>query len=86
MFVCIVCSLLRVSLTSGSSSCSVWKMNRLDFAGQPACASLRSVDQFLPARCYASVGTSYGSVSVCLSVTSRCSIEMDGRIELDFGM
>jgi len=33
---------------------------------------------FLPARRYASAVTSYGPVSVlCLSVTSRCSIEMD---------
>jgi len=33
-------------------------------------------------------GYSYGlvSVSVCLTVTSRCSIETDGRIELAFGM
>jgi len=30
--------------------------------------------------------TSYGPVSVCLSVTSRCSIKTDGRIELVFGM
>ena len=26
------------------------------------------------------------SVSVCLSVTSRCCIETDGRIELGFGI
>ena len=38
----------------------------------------------LPARRYASAGTSYGPVS--LSVTSRCSIEVVGRIELVFGM
>ena len=31
-------------------------------------------------------GTSYGPVSVCLSVTSRCSVETDGRINLFFGM
>ena len=42
---------------------------------------------FLPARRYATASLySYGPVSVCLSVTSRCSIEMDGRIELVFGM
>ena len=44
----------------------------------------------VPARCYASAGTSYGpvSVSVCLSVsvTSRCSIETVERIWLFFGM
>jgi len=41
---------------------------------------------FLPARRYASAGTSYGPVSVCvcisLPVTSRCSIETAVRIEL----
>ena len=43
--------------------------------------------RFLPARRYASVGISYGpDVSVCLSVTSRCSLEVVGRIELVFGM
>ena len=31
-------------------------------------------------------GTSHGPVSACLSVTSRCSIETDERIELVFGM
>jgi len=40
--------------------------------------------RFLPARRYASAGTSYGPVSVCLSVclsvTSRCSIETAKRI------
>jgi len=45
---------------------------------------------FLPARRYASAGrpTSYGSVSVslCLSATSRFSIETGERIELVFGM
>ena len=30
-------------------------------------------------------GTSHGPVSVCLSVTSRCSIETAERIELVFG-
>ena len=29
--------------------------------------------------------TSNGPVSVCLSVTSRCSVEVVGRIELVFG-
>jgi len=41
-------------------------------------------------RRYASEGTNYDpvsvSLSVCLSVTSGCSIEMDGRIQLVFGM
>jgi len=45
--------------------------------------------QFLPARCYASADTGYGPVSVCLSVsvsvTSRCSLEMPGRIVLVLG-
>ena len=38
----------------------------------------------LPARRCSSACTSYGpvSVSACLSVTSRCYIEVDGRIEL----
>ena len=44
----------------------------------------------LTARRFASTGTSYNLVSVCfgpcLSVTSRCSIKTDGRIELFFGM
>ena len=31
-------------------------------------------------------GTSHGPVSVCLSVTSRCSIETAEQIELVFGM
>jgi len=43
---------------------------------------------FLAARRYASAGTSYVpvSVSVCRSVTSRCSVETDERIWLVFGM
>jgi len=42
--------------------------------------------QYLPALRYAVAGTSYGPVSVCLSVsvTSRSSIETDERIELGF--
>jgi len=48
------------------------------------------VPPFLPARRYASAGTSYGPVSVCLSlclsVTSRSSIQTAERIELVFGM
>jgi len=39
-------------------------------------------DLFLPARRYANAGTSYGPVSV----TSRCSIEVVGLIELVFGL
>jgi len=31
-------------------------------------------------------GSSHGPVSVCLSVTSQCSIKMAERIELVFGM
>jgi len=50
--------------------------------------------QFSPARRYASACTSYGPVSVsvgvclsvCLSVTSRCSINRDERINVVFGM
>jgi len=42
----------------------------------------------IPGRGYASAGTSYGPVSVCLSVclsvTSRCAIETDRQIELLF--
>jgi len=42
--------------------------------------------QFLPAQRYASSGTSYGPVSVCVcpcpSGTSRCSIKTDERIDL----
>ena len=48
---------------------------------------------FTRARCYTSTGDSYMydpvlclSVSVCLSVTSPCSIETDERIELVFGV
>ena len=45
-------------------------------------------DRFLPVRRCASVGTSCGPVSVCLSVclsiTNRCSIKTGGRIELVF--
>jgi len=48
--------------------------------------SIRFGRQFLPARRYASAGTTYGSVSVSVcSVTSRCSTEVVGRIELVFG-
>jgi len=41
---------------------------------------------FLPARRYASAGTSYGPVSACLSVTSRSSVETAERIELGLDM
>ena len=41
---------------------------------------------FITARRYASADTSYGPVSVCLSVTSRCSVKRDGRINVVFGM
>jgi len=40
---------------------------------------------FLPARRYASAGTSYGPVTVSVSVTRRCSIERDERINPPFG-
>jgi len=36
----------------------------------------------LPTRCYVSAGTSFGPVSV----TSRCSVKTDERIELVFGV
>ena len=45
----------------------------------------------LSARRYASTGTNYGPVSVCVSVClsafvpSLCSVEVAGRIELVFG-
>jgi len=46
--------------------------------------------QYLPVLHYAGAGTSYGPVSVCLSVsvfvTSRSSVETAERIELVFGM
>ena len=42
-----------------------------------------SVEFFFTARCYASAVLAMGLCpSVCLSVTSRCSIETDERIEL----
>jgi len=47
--------------------------------------SCRSAAVFLPSRRCASARTSCDHVSVCLSVTSRCSIKMDGRIKLVFG-
>jgi len=40
----------------------------------------------IPARRYASAGTSHGPVSVCVSVTGRSSIEKVKRIELGFGV
>ena len=72
-------------------------------AGCPSCRPTSSVkalalaiclpeiltELFLPARCYASVGTSYDPVTcVCLSVcvTCRCSIETDRWIDLIFGV
>ena len=47
---------------------------------------MSEVASFLPARRYASAGTSHVPVSVSLSVTSRTFIETDERIELVFGM
>ena len=44
---------------------------------------LRSL--FLPARRYASAGTSYGPLSVCLFVASRCSVKRAERINLVVG-
>jgi len=40
---------------------------------------------FLPVWCYASAGIVM-ALCLCLSVTSRCSIEVVGRIELVFGV
>ena len=40
------------------------------------------VSSVVPSRRLASPGTSYDPVSVYVSVTSRCSIETPGRIEL----
>jgi len=50
--------------------------------------SVRLSLPFLPARRYSSAGTSYGpvSLSVCLSVTSQCSIKKDGQMNMLFGM
>jgi len=59
------------------------KLNRLRFDRVTA---MSLVSPFLPARRYASAGTSYGPVSVYLSVTSRCSIERNERINFVFGM
>jgi len=66
-------------LQSGSSSSSTV---------QVADGQVEVVDSFLAMQRYASTGTSYDPVSVCLclSVTSRCSIEMGRCIELVFGM
>ena len=48
---------------------------------------LSETNYILTARCYASAVLAIGlCLSVRLSVTSRCSIEADGRIELVFGM
>jgi len=62
---------------------------RTDVRPLPVLRSARvffsSFSYFLPARRYASAGISYDPVSVCLSVTSWCSVEMRGRIELVFG-
>jgi len=38
--------------------------------------------RFLPARRYASAGTSYDPVSVSVSITTRCSIKMTERTNL----
>jgi len=43
------------------------------------------MNTFSHATLYASAGTSYDPV-VCLSVTSRCSLQRDGRINLLLGM
>jgi len=69
---------------------------RTDVRPLPVLRSARvffsSFSYFLPARLYASAGISYDPVSVCLclsvclSVTSWCSVEMRGRIELVFGV
>jgi len=40
---------------------------------------------FLPVRRYTSAVTSYVPVSAYVFVTSRCSVETDGRIKLVFG-
>jgi len=58
-------------------------LNRLRFVRVTA---MSLVSLFLPARRYASAGTSYGPVSVYLSVTSRCSIERNERINFVFRM
>ena len=59
-------------------------------ASSPTVQSHGSVSlyaELFTARCYASAVLDMGlCLSVCLSVTSRCSIETAERIELDFGM
>ena len=63
--------------------------SRVGSRGSDLISSERFSRGVLPSRCYARAGTSYGAVSVsdcvCLSVTSRCSVEMDERINLVFG-
>ena len=57
------------------------KSRKRDFTSFLSCCA-----RFLPARHYTTAGSSYGRVSVCLSVnrtvTSRCSIRRDERISV----
>ena len=68
---------------ASAESANEKNLNRLRFDRVTA---MSLVSPFLPARRYASAGTSYGPVSVYLSVTSRCSIERNERINFVFGM
>jgi len=62
-------------------------------SAEASCKNLQTaivrILSFLPARRYASSGISYDPVSVsvciCPSVTSRCSIKRDERINMVFG-
>ena len=60
-----------------------------DVSTRGSCSRTDKHTVILPARRYASAGTIAMALrlrlSVCLSVTSRCSIETVGRIELVFG-
>jgi len=65
-----------------------WFCGCLSVGQEPSVSSAKTdepIAMLLPARRNASAGTSYGPVSVCLSVclsvTSRSSIETDERIE-----
>jgi len=51
-----------------------------------SCLVKRKTTLVLPARHYVSAVTSYGPVSVSLSVTSRCSVEVAELIRLVSGM
>jgi len=82
-----VCVCVRVCLFSLSGVSSVLRSSDLAISCYRRSKQRRIGYQFLPARRYASAGTSYDpvSVSVSVSVTSRCCIKMNERISLLFG-